>query len=55
MSGAGQASKAMPTDAVAKFAADGKKVKKKDLGAILMNYEYVYVARWPWATIRRRP
>ena len=41
----GQSSKATPTGAVAKFAADGKKVKKKDLGAILMNYEYVYVAQ----------
>lgn len=41
----GQSSKATPTGAVAKFAADGKRVKKKDLGAILMNYEYVYVAQ----------
>ncbi|MEG0382688.1 MAG: pyruvate:ferredoxin (flavodoxin) oxidoreductase [Christensenella sp.] len=40
----GQASKATPTGSVAKFAASGKKVKKKDLGAIAMTYGYVYVA-----------
>jgi len=41
----GQSSKATPTGAVAKFAADGKKIAKKDLGLILMNYGYVYVAQ----------
>ena len=41
----GQSSKATPTSATAKFAASGKKVAKKDLGAILMQYEYVYVAQ----------
>ena len=41
----GQASKASPTGAVAKFAAAGKRVKKKDLGAIAMTYGYVYVAQ----------
>ena len=41
----GQSSKATPTSAVAKFAAGGKRVAKKDLGAILMNYGYVYVAQ----------
>ncbi len=41
----GQASKASPTGAVAKFAASGKRVKKKDLGAIAMTYGYVYVAQ----------
>ena len=41
----GQASQATPTSATAKFAASGKKVAKKDLGAILMQYEYVYVAQ----------
>jgi len=41
----GQASKATPTSAVAKFAAGGKRVAKKDLGGILMNYGYVYVAQ----------
>lgn len=41
----GQSSKATPTSAVAKFAAGGKQVAKKDLGAILMNYGYVYVAQ----------
>ena len=39
----GQASKATPTGAVAKFAASGKVVKKKDLAAIAMSYGYVYV------------
>ena len=41
----GQSSKATPTSAVAKFAAGGKQIAKKDLGAILMNYGYVYVAQ----------
>ncbi|MDR3344078.1 MAG: pyruvate:ferredoxin (flavodoxin) oxidoreductase [Oscillospiraceae bacterium] len=41
----GQASKATPTGAVAKFAAAGKVVKKKDLAAIAMSYGYVYVAQ----------
>jgi len=40
----GQSSKSTPTGAVAKFAAAGKRVKKKDLGAIAMTYGYVYVA-----------
>lgn len=41
----GQSSKSTPTAAIAKFAASGKKVKKKDLGAIAMSYGYVYVAQ----------
>jgi len=41
----GQSSKASPTAAVAKFAAGGKKLKKKDLGAMAMTYGYVYVAQ----------
>ncbi|MGN0172737.1 MAG: pyruvate:ferredoxin (flavodoxin) oxidoreductase [Acutalibacteraceae bacterium] len=41
----GQASKATPTGSVAQFAAAGKAVKKKDLGAIAMSYGYVYVAQ----------
>ncbi|MCK9448052.1 MAG: pyruvate:ferredoxin (flavodoxin) oxidoreductase [Bacteroidales bacterium] len=41
----GQASKATPMSAVAKFATAGKKVKKKDLGAMLMSYGYIYVAQ----------
>ena len=41
----GQSSKATPTGAVAQFAAAGKAVKKKDLGAIAMSYGYVYVAQ----------
>ncbi len=41
----GQASKASPTGAVAKFAAAGKRVKKKDLGMMAMSYGYVYVAQ----------
>ena len=41
----GQSSKSTPTGAVAKFAASGKKVKKKDLGMIAATYGYVYVAQ----------
>ena len=41
----GQASKATPTGAVAKFAASGKKIRKKDLGVMAMSYGYVYVAQ----------
>ena len=41
----GQSSKATPTAAVAKFAASGKKTKKKDLGLMASNYGYVYVAQ----------
>ena len=41
----GQSSKSTPTAAVAKFAAGGKDVKKKDLGAIAMSYGYIYVAQ----------
>lgn len=41
----GQSSKATPTASVAKFAASGKKVKKKDLGMMAMSYGYVYVAQ----------
>jgi len=40
----GQASKSTPTAAVAKFAAKGKPVRKKDLGRMAMVYGYVYVA-----------
>ena len=40
----GQASKATPTGSVAKFAAAGKRTKKKDLGMMAMTYGYVYVA-----------
>ena len=41
----GQASKSTPTAAVAKFAAAGKKIRKKDLGMMAMSYGYVYVAQ----------
>lgn len=41
----GQSSKSTPTAAVAKFAAGGKRIRKKDLGAMLMTYGYVYVAQ----------
>ena len=40
----GQMSKATPRGALAKFAADGKKTGKKDLGLIAMSYGHVYVA-----------
>ena len=41
----GQSSKSTPTGSVAKFAAGGKRTKKKDLGAMAMTYGYVYVAQ----------
>ena len=41
----GQASKATPAAVIAKFAASGKKIKKKDLGMMAMSYGYVYVAQ----------
>ena len=41
----GQASKATPEAAIAKFAAAGKRIKKKDLGLMAMSYGYVYVAQ----------
>ncbi|MCK9617812.1 MAG: pyruvate:ferredoxin (flavodoxin) oxidoreductase [Lentimicrobiaceae bacterium] len=41
----GQASKSTPIAAVAKFAAAGKRVRKKDLGMMAMSYGYVYVAQ----------
>ncbi len=40
----GQSSKATPTGSIAKFAASGKKTAKKDMGAMMMSYGYVYVA-----------
>lgn len=40
----GQSSKATPLGSVAKFAASGKKIGKKDLGRMAMAYGYVYVA-----------
>ncbi len=40
----GQASKATPLGSIAKFAAAGKRIGKKDLGAMAMSYGYVYVA-----------
>ncbi len=41
----GQASKSTPLGAIAKFAASGKRVRKKDLGMMAMSYGYVYVAQ----------
>ena len=41
----GQSSKSTPTAAVAKFAAAGKQIRKKDLGMMAMSYGYVYVAQ----------
>ena len=40
----GQSSKSTPTGSIAKFAASGKRTKKKDLGMMAMSYGYVYVA-----------
>ncbi len=40
----GQMSKSTPVGAVAKFAAGGKPLAKKDMGLIAMSYGYVYVA-----------
>ena len=41
----GQASKATPLGAIAQFAAQGKRIKKKDIGMIATTYGYVYVAQ----------
>jgi len=41
----GQSSKSTPAGAVAKFATSGKRVRKKDLGMMVMSYGYVYVAQ----------
>ena len=41
----GQASKATPLGAIAKFAASGKRIRKKDLGLIATTYGYVYAAQ----------
>ncbi|MBG7610421.1 MAG: pyruvate:ferredoxin (flavodoxin) oxidoreductase [Anaerolineae bacterium] len=41
----GQSSKATPLGAVAKFAADGKSIPRKDIGMIAMSYGYIYVAQ----------
>jgi len=41
----GQSSKATPRGAVAKFAANGKEMKRKDLGMIAMTYGYIYTAQ----------
>ena len=41
----GQASKATPLGAIAQFAAQGKRIRKKDLGMIATTYGYIYVAQ----------
>ena len=41
----GQSSKSTPASAIAKFAATGKRTRKKDLGMMAMSYGYVYVAQ----------
>jgi len=41
----GQSSKATPIGAIAKFAASGKRIRKKDLGIMAASYGYVYVAQ----------
>ncbi len=41
----GQSSKSTPVGAIAKFASAGKRIRKKDIGAIAMTYGYVYVAQ----------
>jgi pyruvate-ferredoxin/flavodoxin oxidoreductase len=50
----GQASKSTPMGAVAKFAAGGKPIGKKDLGLIAMSYGYIYVARVAMGTAAQR-
>ena len=44
----GQASKATPLGAAAKFASQGKSVDKKDLGLMALHYDHVYVASVAW-------
>lgn len=41
----GQSSKSTPVGAIAKFAASGKRIRKKDLGLMATTYGYVYVAQ----------
>ena len=41
----GQSSKSTPVGAIAKFAASGKRIRKKDLGMMAISYGYVYVAQ----------
>ncbi len=41
----GQASKATPTAAIAKFSASGKRTTKKDLASLMMTYQNIYIAR----------
>ena len=41
----GQSSKATPLGAIAQFAAQGKRIRKKDLGLMATTYGYVYVAQ----------
>lgn len=41
----GQSSKSTPRAAIAKFAASGKHIKKKDLGLMMISYGYIYVAQ----------
>ena len=41
----GQSSKSTPTGAIAKFAASGKRIRKKDLGLMMTTYGYIYVAQ----------
>ncbi|WP_018358200.1 pyruvate:ferredoxin (flavodoxin) oxidoreductase [Porphyromonas levii] len=41
----GQSSKSTPTGAIAKFAASGKRIRKKDLGMMMTTYGYIYVAQ----------
>ena len=51
----GQASKATPRGAIAKFAAAGKPSRKKDLGMLAVSYGNVYVAQVAVAANPRRP
>ena len=51
----GQASKATPTGAIAKFAASGKVQAKKNLGLMQMQYKNVYVAYVSMGTNRHAP
>jgi pyruvate-ferredoxin/flavodoxin oxidoreductase len=50
----GQSSKSTPVAAIAKFAAEGKRTRKKDLGMMAVSYGNVYVAQVAMGPIKPR-